>query len=81
MKEYPEELHDAILGIIKSEVLNEFHSYTFKDRLAKIRKNIADKAGIDLRTEIRRDFDGCSSVDYLIDKMIAELLVDGRIRQ
>ena len=44
-----------------------------------IKKSLKD-AEVERHVEIRRDYDGISSAEYLVEKMIGEMLSEGRIK-
>lgn len=73
-------LNESIVADLMDAVNSRMESPSFKRSLRALVKELADEAGIELQTVLRREHDGCSSAEYLIEKMIGEKLAEGVIK-
>lgn len=53
--------------------------YSDRKSIRTMVKECLDDVGIEPTTVLRRDHDGCSEAAWLLEKMIGELLKDGKI--
>jgi len=73
-------MNEQILNELKHVVRREFCGTKFKNILNEIIVKATNEVGIEQETVIRRDFDGCSSGNWLIEKMLGELLIERKIK-
>ena len=67
------------------EILVELHnavrsSFDRKRSIDSIVKTVLKETRLEKHVEIRRDHDGVSSAEYLVEKMIGEMLIEGSIK-
>lgn len=72
------EINRALVGELMSSVRTIYHP---KLSVASVKTRVLKDVGLEETSVLRRDFDGCSGVGWLIEKMIGEILTNGRINK
>jgi len=71
--------YEEIFGIVRGYVNTGKFQNLVRQMKTEILKEIKDKLAVDGTVEVRRDYDGISQLDWLIEKMIGEQLSKGKI--
>lgn len=70
---------DSKVDALASFVQMQFDSH-LEEVINQTVRSVCEEAGIDPQQEIRRAQDGVSSAEWMVQKMIGELLTDGKIK-
>lgn len=72
--------YEKIYPIVKDYVATDKFNKAISLIKDEILKKIKDKLGFSADTEIKRDYDGNSQLDWLVEKMVGEFLAEEKIK-
>lgn len=71
--------NECMLEEVLNLVRDEARGKEFRQAVKNVVKRVVEKSGLEPATPIRRDHDGVSSLDWLVEKMLGEYLKNERI--
>lgn len=77
--EIPDNKDDKIVFLMVHEVENAIREN--RSVIDKMIKMVLFRLNLDKDTELRRDWDGVSSAEYMAEKMIGEYLANGKSKR
>jgi hypothetical protein len=72
------DLNGEMIAELRSAVISRMNTDGKKMAINRLVKEIISEVGLEPTSVLRRAHDGCSQVDWLIEKMIGEFLIDGQ---